>query len=93
MEITCPSCKVSAVRGHVYLSRAECQYCGAHFEVSQLRGVRSQRRLMSASLPALNQSFTQPQLQQHLQQSTHFSVHRIFIFKFEIFFCRAGSGL
>ena len=68
MEITCPSCKVSSVRHHVYLSRTECQYCGAHFEVSALRNVRMNRRLMSASLPALNQNFNGQQHQQPSQQ-------------------------
>ena len=68
MEVTCPSCKVTSSRGPVYLSRAECQYCGAHFEVSQQRNARASRRQMSASLPALNQSLTQPMLQQQLQQ-------------------------
>ena len=89
MEITCPSCKVSSVRSHVYLSRTECQYCGAHFDVSALRNVRMNRRLMSASLPALNQTFPgqqQPLMQQQQQQQPpvlyvqiQFSCHRVLI--------------
>lgn len=67
MEITCPSCKVSFVRHHVHLSRAECQFCGAYFDVSAFRNARVQRRGMSASLPALNNSLTGNQFSQ-LQQ-------------------------
>jgi len=67
MEITCPSCKVSFIRHHIHLSRAECQFCGAYFDVSAFRNARIQRRGMSASLPALNNSLTGNQFSQ-LQQ-------------------------
>ena len=91
MEITCPSCKVSSVRHHVYLSRTECQYCGAHFEVSALRNVRMNRRLMSASLPALNQNFNgqqhQQPSQQHQLQQQQLQQLQVGLLPFALFVC------